>query len=171
MRAWIDVAVLAKSKNLNGRLVVRATAGFPFLLAEGCEVAFVPPQTDAPRRAVVETVDIVGDSSAEVVFAGVDGDAARMLVGCHCLIRRSELDESLFEEEPAMWDGWRVIDVTAGEIGKVEGLVDNPGQMLLEVQRADGSTVLVPVVDEIVLDVRPDEGIVSTDLPKGLLDL
>lgn len=171
MRAWIDVAVLAKSKNLNGRLVVRATAGFPFLIEEGCEVAFVPPQTDAPRNAVVETVDLIGDSSAEVVFAGVDGDAARMLVGCHCLMRRSGLDSSLFEEEPAMWDGWRVIDVTAGEIGTVSGLVDNPGQMLLEVLRANGATVLVPAVDEIVLEVSPEEGVVRTDLPKGLLDL
>ena len=70
-----------------------------------------------------------------------------------------------------MWDGWRVIDVTAGEIGTVSGLVDNPGQMSLEVLRANGATVLVPAVDEIVLEVSPEEGVVRTDLPKGLLDL
>ena len=70
-----------------------------------------------------------------------------------------------------MWDGWRVIDAAQGEIGIIVGLVDNPGQVLLEVQRSDGSVVLVPVVDEIVLEVSPDEGVVSTDLPKGLLDL
>ena len=41
MRAWIDVAILAKPKNLDGRLVVRGTAGFPFLLEEGDEVVIV----------------------------------------------------------------------------------------------------------------------------------
>ena len=40
MRAWADVAVLAKTKNLKGRFVVRAAAGLPFLLEEGDEVAF-----------------------------------------------------------------------------------------------------------------------------------
>ena len=38
MRAWMDVAVLAKTRNTKGRLVVRATAGLPFLLEEGDEV-------------------------------------------------------------------------------------------------------------------------------------
>ena len=171
MRAWIDVAILAKPKNLDGRLVVRGTAGFPFLLEEGDEVAFVPPQTDLPRRAVVESINEIDDRSAEVIFEGVDGPAAQGLAGCHCLIRRDSLDESLFEEEPALWEGWTLVDEQAGEVGTVRDLVSNPGQDLLEVDRPDGSTLLVPVVDEIIKDVDVESRKIQTVLPQGLLDL
>ncbi|HAM14604.1 MAG TPA: 16S rRNA processing protein RimM [Eggerthellaceae bacterium] len=171
MREWIDVATLAKPKNLDGRLVVRSTAGLPFLLCEGDEVAFVPPRTDLPRRAVVESVRETGDRTAEVLFRGVGGPEAHGLAGCHCLIRRSLLDEQLFETEPALWDGWAVRDERAGEIGTVSGLVDNGAQALLEVARPDGSTLLVPVVDEIVSTADPEARIVLVSLPNGLLDL
>ena len=172
MRDWIDVAVLAKVSNMNGRLAVRSTAGLPILLEEGDEVAFVPPQTDLPRRAVVASVRLVDDRSANVEFEGVDGDAASGLVGCHCLMRRDSLDESLFEEEPALWEGWSVVDEKSGMLGAISGFVDNPAQALLEVERADGKgMLLVPVVDEIVLDADVGQRVVRVDLPNGLLDV
>ena len=171
MQTWIDVAHLAKTRNLNGRFVARSATGLPFLLEVGDEVAFVPPQLDVPRRAVVSDVRLIDDRSAEITFEGVDGDAAGILVGCHCLIPRDTLDESAFEDAPGMWEGWVVVDATAGEIGFVSGLTDNPGQALLEVGRPDGSTVLVPVVDEIVLDVDVEGGVVHVNLPQGLLEL
>lgn len=171
MRTWADVAVLAKTKNLKGRFVARAAAGLPFLLEEGDEVAFVPPQLDVPRQAVVSLVRLIDERSAEVEFAGIDGDDAAKLAGCHCLIRRDSIDESVFEEMPAAWEGWVVVDSEEGEIGVVEGLVENPGQALLEVGRPDGGRVLVPVVDEIVRDVDAKRRIIGVELPQGLLDL
>ena len=172
MRAWVDAAVLVKAKNLKGGLVVRSTAGLPFLLDEGVEVAFVPPQTDLPRRAQVSSVRQMDARAAEVEFSGIDGTAARGLVGCHCLVRRNVLDGAPIEEEPVLWDGWLVVDASVGEVGCVCGLVENPGQYLLEVERADGQgTLLVPVVDEIIREVDAAARIVRVILPNGLLDL
>ena len=172
MRAWMDVAALAKTRNAKGRLVVKSTAGLPFLLEEGDEVAFVPPRTDVVRRAVVQAVYPVDDRLADVEFEGVDGDTARALVGCHCLIRRSSIDESQLREEPAFWNGWHVVDDAAGPIGEVVDVIDNPGQMLLRVKRPYGlGDVLVPVVDEIVRDVDAVSQTISVALPNGLLDL
>lgn len=172
MRAWMDVAVLAKTRNAKGRLVVKSTAGLPFLLEEGDEVAFVPPRTDVVRRAVVQAVYLADDRSADVEFEGVDGDTARALVGCHCLIRRSSIDETQLQDEPAFWNEWHVVDDEAGPIGEVADVIDNPGQMLLQVKRPDGlGEVLIPVVDEIVRDVDVASRIVGVTLPNGLLDL
>ena len=172
MRDWMDVAVLAKTRNMKGRLVVRSAAGLPFLLEEGDEVAFVPPQTDLPRRAVAISVHPLGGEAAEVVFDGVDGDTARGLVGCHCLMRRADLDGSLFEEEPALWDGWEVVDCRHGLLGSVAGVADNPGQELLEVDRADGKgMLLIPAVDAFVRGVDVEAGTVRVSIPDGLLDL
>ena len=173
MRAWIDVAVLAKARNSKGRFAVTATAGLPFILQPDDEVAFVPPQLDVPRSAVVKDVKLVDDHKAEVTFEGLDDpDAMDVLVGSHCLMKRSELDESVYADAPGMWDGWTVVDEALGEIGNVVDIVDNPAQMLLEVERADGQgTVLVPVVDEIITSVDPEALVVAVHLPNGLLDV
>ena len=172
MREWADVAVLLKTKNLKGGLVVQGTAGLPFLLQVGDEVAFVPPQTDLPRRARVASV-LEGDGyTAQVLFEGVGEDEARGLVGCHCLVRRSMLADELYAEEPALWEGWRVVDESAGEVGEVAGFAENPGQSHLLVRRADGrGELLVPVVDDIVLHVDAGERLVRVALPNGLLEL
>ena len=171
MRDWIDVAVLAKTRNLNGRFVVRATAGLPFLLAEGDTVAFVPPQLDVPRQAVVEDVRLVDKVTAEVSFEGIGAIEAGALVGSHCLVKRSELDEGMHGHFSCSWEGWTVVDDSLGKVGVVSEIIEYPGQMLLEVLRPDGNAVLVPIVDEIVLSVDPDAGLVNASLPTGLLDV
>lgn len=172
MRSWIDVAILAKTRNSKGRFVVRSTAGLPFLLDVGDEVAFVPPQTDAPRRAKVTDVRFLDDDSADVAFEGVDSlDSAERIVGCHCLIQRDLVDESVFREAPGTWEGWKVLDDELGEVGCIAGFVDKPLQPLLELKRPDGSIALVPVVDEIIYDVDVSQSLLRTRLPQGILDL
>ena len=171
MRTWVDVATLVKTKSLDGRFVVKSTAGLPFLLEGGMEVSFVPPQLDVPRSAVVESVRELDGRSAEVVFEGVDGEAARVLVGSHCLVERGCIDDAVFEASPGAWEGWSVIDADAGEIGPVLGIIENPGQDLLEVARTGAPSVLVPLVGEFVLEVDVDAKSVHVELPKGLLDL
>lgn len=171
MHAWADVAVLVKAKNLKGRFVARAAAGLPFLLEEGDEVAFVPPQLDAPRRAIVSDVRLTGDYTAEISFEGVDAEAADALAGCHCLIARDSIDQSVYEQAPGAWEGWEVVDAEAGRIGVVSGFIDNPGQALLEVERPTGEFVLIPVVDAVITGVDVEGGCVSVALPKGLLEL
>ena len=176
MRSWANVATLAKTRNLDGGFVARSAAGLPFLLEEGMEVAFVPPREDAVRRSVVDRVVPIDERSAEVHFADIGGiDEAHRLVGCCCLVRRACLDEAVLDGAPARWEGWTVFDSAAGCVGTVRGIVDNPGQMLLEVARAEGvpgeGALLIPVVDEIVRNVDVEARTVLVDLPAGLLEL
>lgn len=171
MRTWVDVATLVKTKNLDGRFVVKSTAGLPFLLAEGMEVSFTPPQLDVSRSAVVESVRELDEHSAEVTFEGVGGEAASVLAGSHCLVERACIDDAVFEASPGAWEGWSVIDAEAGEVGPVVRFIENPGQDLLEVARMGEPSVLVPLVDEFVLDVDADGKTIRVELPKGLLDL
>ena len=173
MRTWKDVATLVKRKNLNGRFVARPAAGLPFVLEEGQEVALVPPQTDLPRSAVVELVRDLGDGSFEVQFDSITDEAtASGLVGCHCLVRRSDVQGKLSCAPEASWEGWRVVDESGGLIGEVHGLLDNPGQSLLEVGRGEGLPMAyIPVVDAFICDVREDVRTITVTLPEGLLTL
>ena len=177
MRGWYDIAILAKTRNLNGGFVAKSAAGLPFLLEEGTSVAFVPPQLDVPREARVVSVEMLDDTSAVVHFDAIDSKSvADELVGCHCLVQLSEEDLQMIYEQPQSWEGWDVIDEQFGMIGSVVRLVENPSQALLEVERADGdaqatSTVLIPVVDEFIVDVDVDARVICTQIPRGLLEL
>ena len=174
MRAWIDVATLAKLKNLNGGLVARAASGLPLLLEEGLELALVPPVLDAPRRVRVKALSFQGEDEAVVFFDEVaDAGAAEMLVGCHCLARRADLDLSVFESSVGLpsWEGWQVFDEREGYVGTVEAVEDRPMQPLLTVARADGRATLVPLAEEFVVAVDEEGRRIDLACPAGLLDL
>ena len=172
MRTWKDVAKLTKTKSLNGRFVVRPAADLPFVLEIGTEVALVPPQTDMPRRGVVDFVRDIDGSVYEVGFDSVTEEAcARALVGCHCLVKVKDIDETMYEDEPATWVGWKVVGADGGFIGEVASLIENPGQALLEVSRIDDNAAYIPVVDEFICDVDVANKEIVVDLPRGLLDL
>ena len=174
MRGWIDIAYLAKPKNLNGGLVARGASGLPVLLYEGLEVALVPPVIDAPRRVTVSSVQELSDNEALITFAEVaDLTTAELLAGCRCLAREAAVDLSVLEEAQALpdWDGWRVEDVRAGYVGEVASLDERATQPLLCVRRPDGRETLVPLVDAFIEDVDEDARLIRLACPDGLLDL
>lgn len=173
MRTWANVAELSKTKTLSGGLVARCAPGLPFLLEEGMEVAFVPPQHDAPRRARVRSVQDAGRGTYLITFEGVDSiDVSELLVGCSCLVRRADLSEEAFATEADTFVGFEVYDADAGLVGVVESVLENPGQLLLSVERpGETESVLVPLVDAFVVDVDEDARRIDMDLPHGLLEL
>lgn len=171
MREWADVAVLAKAKNLQGGFVVRSTAGLPFLLEEGMEVAFVPPVLDVARYAKVRAIEEQGGEFV-VFFEGVeDRSTSEALTGCHCLVRRIDLPEDALVVGSHGLIGWAVRDEAAGFSGTVSDVIDNPGQALLEIAGKDGDTVLVPLVDEFVCAIDEEAHSIELNAPAGLFDL
>lgn len=66
--------------------------------------------------------------------------------------------------------GLRVETVDGETVGTVREVYEAMPSDLLEVRTARG-TVLIPFQRTVVVDVRPDEGILIVDPPAGLLDL
>jgi len=137
------------------------------------EVALVPPQTDLPRSGVVDFVRELADGSFEIGLDSVKDEAsAHGLVGSHCLVRRCCIEDRLDAEDSASWSGWRVLDVSFGEIGEVVEIVDNPGQSLLVVDRgSDRPEAFIPLVDAFIASVDETERVIVVDVPEGLLTL
>lgn len=157
--------------------MARAAAGLPFLLECGMEVAFVPPQLDVPRRARVVELAPQGEDEAVVFFEGIDNpDAAFALKGCHCLVRRSELDPAnlRIHDAQGLWEGWQVVLQDGELLGIVEGLEERPHQAALAVALAGGQgqgrTVLIPLVEEFLLDVDEEARVIAVSLPEGLVE-
>lgn len=172
MRTWVDVAQLVKTRNLDGGFVVQCTAGLPFLLSENLTVAFVPPQTDVIRSATVESCEPIDGNRCYVKFAEVtDVDTARALVGSHCLARRADLPEYAAAVGGVGVIGWTVRDVNEGVLGTVSEIVENVAQSLMEVERSEGGSVLIPLVEEFIVGIDEDACEVTVQVPEGLTQL
>lgn len=64
-----------------------------------------------------------------------------------------------------------VEDKTKGEIGVVNQVLDYPQQAILEIINANQTEILVPITDEIILEVNREEKKIFINAPEGLIDL
>lgn len=67
--------------------------------------------------------------------------------------------------------GYKVIIDGIGLFGKITGIDDSTANYLFIVETTDGKTLLIPVADEFVTEVKPDIKEISMCLPDGLLDI
>ncbi len=101
-----------------------------------------------------------------------DRETAKNLYGSELLFPREGFPE-LDEGEVYLVDliGFSVLDADHGEnYGKVEDVLDNGAQDCLIVKKGKRE-LLIPVVDEIVLEIDDQEGAVIVRLPEGLLEI
>ncbi len=173
MRTWIDIAKLVRTKNLKGGLVAQSAAGLPLLLTKGMELALVPPVLDAPRRVHVVRVEALANSTALVFFDKVNSaELAKMLVGCHCLARRRDMEDySVPEYDFALWVGWKVRDKNGGFVGRIDSIEPRPIQPLLVVCDNKNNSFLIPMAEDFIVHVYEDEKLIELDCPPGLFDL
>ena len=135
-------------------------------------VSFVPPNLDGPRHVKVRDVQHISGDDWLVSFKGVkDRTQAEALVGKLCLVDTDELPEdyedALYIDDVA---GYAVVDENLGSIGTLTEVLDMPGQSLLSVDR-DGREVLIPAVDEFILDIDDEAETILVSIPSGLLNL
>ena len=67
--------------------------------------------------------------------------------------------------------GCRVIDTADGrEVGILKDVIQNTAQSILEVETAEGGSVLIPAVDAFMRGIDEEAGIIEVELIPGFLD-
>ena len=105
-------------------------------------------------------------------IAGIDDrNAAEAAKGREIFITEADLPE-LEEGEFYIRD---LIGMTVTEdgaaLGKVTDVIQNTAQDVFEIERENGKQLLLPRVDEFVLDIDLDTREIKVKLPEGLLEL
>lgn len=67
--------------------------------------------------------------------------------------------------------GFNVHDVTHGTIGEISDINDSTQNILFIVKTPDGKELMIPVADEFILDIDPENETVKTDIPAEILTL
>ena len=99
------------------------------------------------------------------------------LTGVHNLTDADELagavlyaEDDLYEDEEEDLTGWTVLDADGTKVGTVSAHEDIPGNPCIWVETGHGESLL-PLREELVLDVDETEKTLRMEIPKGLLDL
>ena len=99
------------------------------------------------------------------------------LTGVHDLTDADELagsllyaEDDLYEDEEEDLTGWTVLDADGEKVGVVSAHEDIPGNPCIWVETGHGESLL-PLREELLLDVDETEKALRMEIPEGLLDL
>lgn len=110
-----------------------------------------------------------------ITIEGIDSEEkAQELTNRDIYILRSDLPEEETDEDGLYASdliGYEINDVTSGEIGVIEDINDSTQNILFIVRTPEGKELYIPVAEEFILSVDPDNGIVKTDIPVEILTL
>lgn len=166
---YMNVARIVRTHGRKGEVVVAPLDGLPFCLREGMRVCLTPPPLRGDRFHVIERIG--GGDQPIVAFSGIaDLNASEPLVGNLVLALRADVPEA--EQEQLLFDcvGCRMVDDVHGEIGTIQEFIQLPAN---DVWRVDGGIygeVLVPVIEDVVLELPEyEDDPVVVHLMPGLL--
>ena len=99
------------------------------------------------------------------------------LTGVHNLTDADELagallyaEDDLYEDEEEDLTGWTVLNADGTKVGTVSAHEDIPGNPCIWVETGHGESLL-PLREELVLDVDETKQTLRMSIPEGLLDL
>ena len=99
------------------------------------------------------------------------------LTGVHSLTDADELagatvyaEDNLYEDEEEDLTGWTVLDADGTKAGTVSAHEDIPGNPCIWVETGHGE-VLIPLHEELILEVDENKQTLRMEIPEGLLDL
>lgn len=120
----------------------------------------------------IETLELRHNNNAVATFSDIDSvEQASLLLGCELYLPLSVLPpltgNRFYYHEVK---GFSVIDAQFGNAGTIEEVLEYPHQAVLRVLLKE-KEILIPVTDEIILDVDRLKRIVHTKAPEGLIEL
>jgi 16S rRNA processing protein RimM len=166
---YVPLGRVVKTHGLKGEVSVKPAADLPFVLPEGLDVWFVPPPSGV-RNGQIEDVRR-GPKGPLVKVSGIDDiTTAQKLVGSQMIAKAEDLP-AIWTDEPEEEfeiEGIVVTDVVHGLLGEVVEVIETGANEVWVVHGPLGE-VLLPVIDQVVLEVDEDARTATVRLLEGLL--
>ena len=165
---FVSVGRVVKTHGLKGEVSAIPVAETSFESLHNATIWFVPPSR-AVRSARITAVR-PGPKGPLLTFDTITSiDDARDLVGKELLVLATELPADWAEpEDEEDFDGYRVIDVTHGDIGLIVETIVTGANDVWVIEGRLGE-VLVPVIDDVVLEIDHEDRSIRVRLLDGLL--
>lgn len=165
----LRVGKIAGAHGLQGAVVLRQIIDDTGWLKKG-DVLFIELKRESFIPYFVETAKAANDTEYIITLDEVqDTEEAKKLVGKTVYVKE-ELLETAKVDSPLMYIGFNLVDKTRGGVGTIEDVLLMGKQWIARLT-VDGKEVLIPLVEEMILDVNYKNKFLRMDLPEGLLDV
>lgn len=167
----VGVGRVLKPHGLRGELCVEIHASSP-LFFEGLSRIYLELPGRNARPCIVEAWRPHQNRVLLQVDRSQGRDQAETWRGARVLVRERDLpvvDEEAFCPEDIL--GLPVFRVDGRRVGVLEDMRDMAGQEIWFVRDEAGNEILLPAVEEIVVEVDLEQGLVRVDPPDGLIEL
>lgn len=165
----LRVGKIAGTHGLQGAIVLRQIIDDTGWLKKG-DVLFIELKRESFIPYFVETAKAANDTEYIITLDEVqDTEEAKKLVGKTVYVKE-ELLETAKVDSPLMYIGFNLVDKTRGGVGTIEDVLLMGKQWIARLT-VDGKEVLIPLVEEMILDVNYKNKFLRMDLPEGLLDV
>lgn len=158
---------IQKAHGTQGEVVVATGDGLSFSDLRGLEVWVVPPPPQVSPYRVIDARQ--GPKGAIVSLEGVT-----TVAGAHELAGRWLLASTDHLPSPpgALTDvmGYTVNDVQRGHLGVVTDIIITGANDVLVVDEGPFSQVLLPVIDQVIIDIDDTTRVMTVELLEGLID-
>jgi 16S rRNA processing protein RimM len=164
---FVSVARVIKTHGLQGEVAVKPLLDLPFDVLVGKELWAVPPIADASALRLLGVRP--GPKGPLLTISGVTTTAsARALAGSTLLVRAGDIPEGWDDDEfdPV---GFTVTDTVKGLLGTITDVIYTGANDVWDINGPFGQ-VLIPVIDEVVLEIDEDDNVITVALLPGLLD-
>ena len=167
----IVIARVVKTRGLRGEVVADLLTDFPERFDNLKSVVGV--STGGVRRSLQIEEHWFHGSRIVFKFAGYETiDAAKELVGYELAVpssERVELPKGSFYE----WElvGCRVETIEGKTIGQVREVMQTGGVGILVVNNDAGQEAVIPMAQDICVEIDIDKKLIRVDPPEGLLEL
>jgi len=168
----IEVGFVRKPKGFQGLLKIATheqyedallNSSYLFVDMDGSKVPYAVEKVELAKDVVVRLEDILTSEDA-MPLVGKDIFVEATLLNEH--------DKSLQANDNLTYGkvvGFTMIDRGVEAIGVVENVEQYPGQEMAIVQVPSGETVLVPLVEEFIVEIDEEGKRILVRLPEGLL--
>lgn len=165
----LRVGKIAGVHGLQGAVVLRQIIDDTGWLKKG-DVLFIELKRESFIPYFIETAKAANDTEYIITLDDVQGtEEAKKLVGKTVYVKEEVL-ETAKVDSPLMYIGFNLVDKTKGGVGTIEDVLLMGKQWIARLT-VDGKEVLIPLVEEMILDVNYKNKYLKMDLPEGLLDV
>lgn len=165
----LRVGKIASVHGLQGAVVLRQIIDDTGWLKKG-DVLFIELKRESFIPYFVVTAKAANDTEYIITLDEVqDTEEARKLVGKTVYVKEEVLEKAKVDS-PLMYIGFNLVDKTRGGVGTIEDVLLMGKQWIARLT-VDGKEVLIPLVEDMILDVNYKNKFLRMDLPEGLLDV
>lgn len=167
----VNMGRVYKPHGLRGELCIQLHADSLFIF-EGLERIYLQLPGKKPKPCVLEAWRPHQGRALVLVDRCQGRDQAEAWTGADVLVRERDLPPRDVDEIlPEDLIGLPVMHVDGRTVGVLEDIQEVAGQELWFIRDDRSNEILLPAVDEFVLDIDLEAGVIIIDPPGGLLEL